>query len=124
MNYGFARSLTLAAAALLLAGPALAQDRVPIEKSRSISGTITSIQKETRQFVLKGEDGKEYIFALDERTSIRDQDKDVRLLDMGTGVKVTVSYVPDAEKLYAVSVLGSGKKGDVPATPEKKTEAS
>jgi len=118
--------LAFLTAGLLLSAPALAaQERLPLEKSRTATGTIAFIQKETRQFVLKADDGTNYVFAMDERSSIRDRDKDVRLLDMGEGSKVTVTYLPSNDRFYAVSVVSEGKRtNDTTLVPEKPREAS
>jgi hypothetical protein len=114
------RAIGALSALLLFSGPALlAQDKVPLEKARTASGTISFIQKETRQFVVKTDDGTQYIFTLDERTSIRDKDKDVRLLDMGEGMPVTVTYVPKSGTLYAVSIESTGKKAETPVAQDK-----
>jgi len=121
MQFLSARAIAAVTATLLLSGPVLlAQDKLPLEKARTATGTITSIQKETRQFTVKGDDGSTHTFTLDERTTIKDRDKDVRLLDMGEGVKVTVTYVPNGDNLYAVTILGASKKpGDTAAMREK-----
>jgi hypothetical protein len=75
--------------------------------SRTVSGTIGTMQRDTRQFVLKTSDGREYIIAIDGRTAVSTTGGNMNWFDLKPGMDATVTFVPSGNHFVAITVEAS-----------------
>lgn len=94
-----------------------ATEKVKLEK---LSGTIEKVDDMAKAIDVKGkvkQGSKTQTFATDDKTKITKAGKDMLFADLKQGVRVSVSYKKDGDKMIAASI-----KVAAPKAPPKKEE--
>jgi hypothetical protein len=100
--------LALFIAAIALCGFSQPPDKVPQSgATRTVSGTIGAMQRDTKQFVLKTADGREYIIAIDGRTALSTTGGNLNWFDLKQGMDATVTFAPSGNHFVAITVEAS-----------------
>lgn len=92
----------------------------PAGATRTVSGTIGTVQRDTRQFVLKTSDGREYIIAIDGRTALSFGGGNLNWFDLKQGMDASVTFAPAGNHLVAITVEASKGTPAPPITSAKK----
>src|SRR5262245_58535547 len=102
--------IVIIAAALTAAlqGSALrSEEATPSQKT--VSGTIVLVQRDTNQFVLKTQEGKELILGMDARTRIRALNGETSPA-IAEGKPAAVTYAPTASQNQVISIFVEGAR--------------
>jgi len=100
-----------------------ADDPPQVQETKTITGTITVLQKATKQLVLKTNEGKDVILNLDGQTSVKLENENLNWFELKEGMMASVTYVnpPKASQFLVRTIIASKPDPNVIAEKPKGT---
>src|SRR5882724_7834945 len=88
---------------------ARADDPPQVQETKTITGTISILQKATKQFVLRTNEGKDVILSMDDLTSVKLENEKLNWFELKEGMMASVTYLnpPKTSQLLVSTIIAS-----------------